>query len=182
MEGLKTIAFEYVEQCSIAPDVVIVPVGSGGLLLGVYKGFKEMRSLGFTDADPRFIAVQTVGYTSIYDTIHEPYSNGTPSETPLADGIAVPSPPRLLQIVEAIKESRGEVIVVNDEQVFEAFRELARKGLFVEPTSATVLAALKQAIKAGLISKGDVVYAPLTGSGLKAVDKILKFSSHKYRE
>jgi len=171
IEGLKTVAFEYFEQVGGVPDVTVIPVGSGGLLLGIYKGFKELRALGLTDHEPRLLAVQTAGYTPVYDALHGPYPR-TGGDAPLADGIAVPDPPRLNQVVAAIKETGGDVIVVDDEETCTALKALARRGLFVEPTSATAVAALDRAISDGLVEGGERVYIPLTGTGLKAVDKI----------
>ena len=72
------------------------------------------------------------------------------------------------------------MIIVNNKEILMAFKELARMGLFVEPTSATVLAALRRGLNEGVIEKGEEVYMPLTGIGLKAIDKLLKATSKGY--
>ncbi len=172
IEGLKTLAYECFEQTG-PPDAVVVPVGSGGLLLGVYRGFCELEELGLLDEVPAIIAVQAAGYTPVYDALHGPYGAEPPAE-PFADGIAIPNPPRLRQIVEAVQASGGDAIVVEDSKTLEALSLLARIGVFVEPTSATPVAALKDIKAGGLLDAGSRVYIPLTGSGLKAVDKIAK--------
>lgn len=172
IEGLKTLAYECVEQAG-PPDAALLPVGSGGLLLGVYKGFAELRELGVIDRIPQMVAVQAAGFTPVYDALHEPYASDPP-RIPLADGIAIPQPPRLRQVVEAVRRTGGEAIVVEDQGIIRAFKALARMGFFVEPTSATALAALEKAREQGIIGKGERVYIPLTGSGLKAIDKISK--------
>ena len=82
----------------------------------------------------------------------------------------VPKPPRLDEILDALKSTHGEVVVVNDGEILNALRELYDYGLIVEPTSATVLAAIKKLIDQGKIWKGEEVLAPLTGSGLKMID------------
>lgn len=170
IEGLKTVAFECCEQAG-APDAVVAPVGSGGLALGIYWGFREAERLGLADRVPRVIAVQAEGYTPLYDSIHGPYG-AEPAPEPLADGIAVPNPPRLKQVAAAVRESRGGVVVVSESETLEALLHLARAGLFVEPTSATALAALRRARSEGLIDAGERALLPLTGAGLKAVDKV----------
>jgi len=173
IEGLKTLAYECVEQAG-PPDAAILPVGSGGLLLGVYRGFTELKELDAVDRMPRMVAVQAAGITPVYDALHRPYGRAPP-KTPLADGIAIPSPPRLRQVVEAIRETGGEAIVVEEQEIIKAFKLLARMGLFVEPTSAAALAALEKARAEGSVDKGERVYIPLTGSGLKAIEKISRF-------
>ena len=154
-------------------------MGSGGLFLGMFKGFKEMLGLGLVDRMPRLMAVQAEGFTPVYDAMYGEYGRPVP-ELILADGIAVPKPPRLEQVVKAIRETKGDVIIVNNKEILMAFKELARMGLFVEPTSATVLAALRRGLNEGVIEKGEEVYMPLTGIGLKAIDKLLKATSKGY--
>lgn len=172
IEGLKTIAFECCEQAG-TPDAVVAPVGSGGLLLGISWGFGEAAQIGLAQGVPRAIAVQAEGYTPLYDALHGPYGAAPPPE-PFADGIAIPNPPRLKQLVKVVRESKGEVVVVSEEETREALRHALRMGFFVEPTSATAIAALRKAREEGLIDSGERVLIPLTGSGLKALDKIAR--------
>jgi threonine synthase len=170
IEGLKTIAYEVAERFG-APDAAVLPVGSGGLLLGVHRGFAEVARLGFAERVPRIVAVQAAGYTPVYDALYGPYGAEPPAE-PLADGIAIPNPPRLKQVVEAVRESGGGAVVVEDREIAEALKLLARAGLLVEPTSAAAVAGLRKAVEQGLVERGERVLVPLTGSGLKALDKI----------
>ncbi|MCS7104905.1 MAG: threonine synthase [Thermofilaceae archaeon] len=172
IEGLKTIAYECCEQTG-APDAVILPVGSGGLLLGVYWGFREAKEIGLIEDVPRLIAVQSVGFTPLYDAIYGPYGVEPPTE-PFADGIAIPNPPRLRQLVEVIRESKGDVVVVDDRETFDALLRLAKTGFLVEPTSATALAAFQKAKEKGLLETGERTLLPLTGTGLKALEKIVR--------
>lgn len=183
IEGLKTIAYEVVEL-SGAPEAVVLPVGSGGLLLGVYRGFAEAARLGLAERVPRAVAVQAAGYTPVYDALYGPYGAEPPAE-PFADGIAIPNPPRLKQVVEVIARSGGGAVVVENWEIKEAVKDLARAGLLVEPTSAAAAAGLRRALENGLIDKGERVLLPLTGSGLKTLDKIahaLAGASHAEKE
>jgi len=117
--------------------------------------------------------VQSITCAPIYEILHEK-SLGKCSGEPLADGIAVPNPPRGKQVADVIKKTKGDLVVVSDSEVIESFRKLAKMGFFVEPTSATVLAALKKLVDSGDISKGERIFIPLTGFGLKALDKLMK--------
>ena len=175
IEGLKTISYEYVEQTKgYSPDVVFIPVGSGGLFLGIYKGFKELKALNIINVMPRLIAVQAQGFTPVYDLMYGKSHESKIPKVVLADGIAIPNPPRADQVVKAIKETRGDVVIVYNDEIIKAFKELAKMGFFVEPTSATVLAALWKSLDLGLVERGETVFLPLTGFGLKAIDKLLK--------
>ena len=174
IEGIKTLAYEAVEQTSWKEfDAVIVPVGSGGLLLGVYKGFLEFSELGFIRLLPRIYGVQSAVCAPVYEILHGERLSECVGE-PLADGIAVPNPPRGGQVADVIKNTKGDLVVVSDAEIVESLKELTKMGFFVEPTSATVLAALKKLIERGSVDRGERVLMPLTGFGLKALDKLVK--------
>lgn len=169
IEGTKTFAFEVAEQLGWEPpDSVIVPTATGSLLLGAYKGFLEMLASGVVERMPRLFAVQAEGYTPVYDSLApEPWRGG---ETKLADGLRVSKPPRLAEVVEAIKSTGGSAVVVTDDEILTALRELVKMGFLVEPTSATALAALRKLAESGAL--GGSVVVPLTGSGLKVCEEI----------
>ncbi len=167
IEGAKTISFEAYED-GFREGAVVAPVGSGGLILGLWRGFTQLQSLGLA-GHVRLIAVQGTSVQPVYEKLYgHRRETGRPSR--LADGIRVPSPPRLEEIVKAVKESKGCVVVVDDQAIAEALQELHRWGLIVEPTSAAALAGLKEALNQGCIDRGEEVLLPLTGSGLKTVD------------
>ena len=171
IEGTKTIAYETCEQLEWEPpDIIFIPVASGSLLLGFYKGFMELFSSGLIRSIPRLIGVQAEGYTPVYNVFHgkEP-KNGV---TRLADALRVSNPPRLKEIVKAIKETHGDVIIVSDNEIIDSLKTLAKMGFLVEPSSATVLAAFKKALSESIIDKGEKVLLPLTGTGLKMVSKL----------
>ncbi|HCR38447.1 MAG TPA: hypothetical protein DIV80_03070, partial [Synergistaceae bacterium] len=83
-------------------------------------------------------------------------------------GIAVTAPPRMKEMLDALRVSRGDVLVVEDEAILAEQERLAlEEGLLVEPTAAAAPAAERMLRGAGVISPGDTVVVPLTGSGLK---------------
>ncbi|MEM1573746.1 MAG: pyridoxal-phosphate dependent enzyme [Candidatus Methanomethylicaceae archaeon] len=165
IEGMKSIAFELFEEGYI-PDAVLIPVASGTLLLGLFKGFIELNEMGFLDRIPIFYAVQGEEYAPIYEAIHGPIEGIRKSS--LADGLRIEDPPRKSEILNVIKATSGDVFIVNDDEIIEALKELYRRGIVVEPTSATAYAAFKK-------TRGmDNVLIPMTGTGIKTIDKLSK--------
>lgn len=171
IEGEKTMAYEAYEQIG-GVDYVVVPVGSGTILLGLYKGYQELVELQALNKVPEIIAVQACGYSEICKELGARKECVTKSK--LADGIAITNPPRREQIVEAVKRTNGHGIIVDDEEIKEPLVELRKLGFIVEPTSATAYAALEQSIKEGFIKPKSKVLLPLTGSGLKLVDELIE--------
>jgi len=171
IEGEKTMAYEAYEQIG-SVDYVVVPVGSGTILLGLYKGYQELVELQALNKMPKIIAVQACGYSEICKELGARKECLTKSK--LADGIAITNPPRREQIVAAVKRTNGHGIIVDDEEIKEPLVELRKLGFIVEPTSATAYAALEQSIKEGFIKPKSKVLLPLTGSGLKLVDELIE--------
>jgi threonine synthase len=161
LEGTKTFAFEVAEQLGRAPDSVLIPVGNGTLLLGAAQGFRELLAAGRIDRLPALIGLQSErcaplvrAWGADLDTPAE-----IEAEETAAEGIAIPRPARGGEILAAVRESDGRMVSVPEAAIAPATRELARRGLLVEPTAAVVWAARDQAIGTTVV--------PLCGSGLK---------------
>ncbi|NJE06531.1 pyridoxal-phosphate dependent enzyme [Thermococcus sp. M36] len=163
IEGTKTVAFETYEQVGV-PDYVLAPAGSGTLFLGLWKGFTELRDMGEIAELPRLVAVQAGGYESLCE--RSGFLNT------IADGIAIPEPPRIDEMKRAIEETNGLCVSIEGPETVEALDWLKRAGFLVEPTSAVVLAALWKLVESGEIPDGSRVLLPLTGSGLKLTEGI----------
>ncbi|QDA30816.1 pyridoxal-phosphate dependent enzyme [Thermococcus indicus] len=163
IEGTKTIAFEVFEQFGV-PDYAFAPTGSGTLLLGLWKGFRELKEMGEIAELPRLVAVQASGYESLCE--RSPFTNS------LADGIAIPRPPRLDDMRRALRETNGMCVSVSRSETEGALSWLKRAGFLVEPTSAVALAGLWKLIETGEIPDGSSALLPLTGSGLKLTEGI----------
>jgi threonine synthase len=173
LEGMKTLAYEIFEQCEMGklmPDWVIVPAGYGSVALGAYGGFVNLMSWGRLSKLPRLIVVQAENCAPVYQA----YVRGEMEVSPIrgtktvAEGIACSNPIRGAQILSAARDSGGFVMAVSEEEINSAAMELAKDGIFVEPTSAVVAAALGRLISGGVIGKNDVALGILTGIGLKA--------------
>jgi len=176
IQGEKTMAYEAYEQIG-SVDYIVAPLGSGTLLLGLYKGYEELVELGVLHEMPRIVAVQACGYSGICQELGA--RKECMAKSKLADGIAITDPPRRGQIVQAIRKTNGHCIIVGDEEIKQSLVELRKFGFIVEPTSATAYAALEQSMKAGFIKPGSKVLLPLTGSGLKLVDELIEIRANR---
>ncbi len=177
LEGTKTVAFEIAEQLGWrAPDHVICPIGFGSVYLGLYIGFGELYAQGIVEKIPRLLGVQSAACSPIY-TAHS--ENGKIKRTAqtyetLAEGIAAEYPIRGEMIMDAQRATDGTFTTVSEEEIKSGIKILARRGVYVEPTSAVVVKAFDKFVEAGVIRKGDTVVSILTGSGLKATEKLMK--------
>ncbi len=162
--GHASISYEVYEEYSV-PDYIIVPVGSGGLLLGLVYGFEKLREHGFTGKVPRVIAVQGYSVQPLYTAIYGRTLEGESST--LADGIMVSNPPRISEIVSAIKSTNGDVVLVGNSEIERAHKTLWEWGFTVEPTSAVVYAAYEKL--SWKIPEKSSILLVLTGSGLKTL-------------
>lgn len=162
IQGTKTAAYEVREEAGPAAfDVVVTPVGNGTLLLGLARGFGELVAAGLEPRVPRLVAVQPSGCSPVVDAMTGP---GPPQpHNRLADGTQIPEPPRLDQVVEAVRANGGAAVRVDERATRDAVDALASHGVDVEPTSALSLAGA-QALKAsGAIGGDDRVLVLLTG-------------------
>lgn len=168
--GQMTVAWEIWEQLGgHVPDWLVAPTGHGGTLLGAWRGFQHLRVSGVTNKLPKLLAVQAEPYTPLYDAFVSRAEEVIPTphvERISADGIAISYPVRWRALLEAIRFSKGIAHSVSEEAVRTAHGELAERGIFVEPTSATIAAALKQ-VPAETVKPNEVIVGVLTGHGLK---------------
>ncbi|MCK4305905.1 MAG: threonine synthase [Candidatus Eisenbacteria sp.] len=179
-EGKKTIALEIWEQLGFrAPDVIVVPVGDGCIVGGVYKGFCDLLDLELIPRIPRIIGVQASGSSALAVAWREGLERCKPSQaSTLADSICVSHPRDQIKALRAIRESDGLFITVDDQAILEALSILASKaGILVEPAAAAPLAGLKEALAKGQIESDAEVVLLHTGHGLKDIDALQKASA-----
>ncbi|MCD6121527.1 MAG: threonine synthase [Spirochaetales bacterium] len=171
--GLQSSAFEIWEtfQGKI-PDTIIVPVGAGGDLEGIYTGFKTLNKFGYAKKIPRIIGVQAEKCSPIYRAFEKGLNDyaEVKAEITVAEGIAVQEPPRAKAVLNAVRMSKGKIVAVTDNEILSALKKLISMGIYVEPTSASTLAAWEKLSP----SEQDGAVLILTGSGLKETEKIVK--------
>lgn len=193
LEGMKTVAFELWEQLGFqAPGAVLAPVGYGSILLGLYEGFAALARAGQIDRLPRLVGVQAEPCAPLYAAWRAGAADVTPVEAgpTAAEGIACARPVRGRRLLQAVRESGGACLTVGEDEIWAALDELARQGIFVEPTSAVVPAAFARISRRGTSGGAEAgerrpadadplagvdgpVVLYLSGTGLKAVDKLL---------
>jgi threonine synthase len=170
--GTKTCIFEIVEQLGWKPpDILIVPVGNGTLLHGAYIGLKELQQEDIIDKLPKIIGVQAENCAPLAYAWknHDKLPSFKISRETIAEGIAIRNPIRAKDILRSVKETNGDIITVSEKEILDALYYIRRKGYYIEPTSAVVIAGFKK-----LNTRvNDRVIIPLTGHGLKT-KKILR--------
>ncbi|MCX6068825.1 MAG: pyridoxal-phosphate dependent enzyme [Chloroflexi bacterium] len=163
--GYATAAYEIFEQIGCAPGALIVPAGQAGLLLGLYRGFDALKRAGLVKTMPRMIGVQARACAPLWVLSTAGMSAfGFVSEgQTLAEGVKVKRPLRAGAILQIVEDGCGEFIPVDETDILRGRDELAKRGLYVEPTSAIVWSALEQTLE----RLPDPVVVLLTGSGYK---------------
>ena len=171
LEGQKTLAFEISDQLdSKTPDMVILPVGNGGNISAVWKGFTEFQQLSIAKTRPRMIGIQAEKASPIAKAVKRRENKISPVHNPqtIATAIRIGSPVNWPKVLKAIKESRGTAETVADSEILEAQRELATlEGIFVEPASAASIAGLKKLRATGSVDASETIVCVTTGHGLK---------------
>ncbi len=172
MEGLKTISYEMVEQGG-DPGWLFVAMGSGVTISSLWKGFKELQSMGRVKHLPRLVGVQAEGCSPIVSA----FAAGSDELKPIERGETEASAIRVSKPIfgelalRAIRESNGLAASVSDEDMLTAGREIAKlEGIFAESASAATVASLNHLIKSGVIDRADRVTCLITSSGLKTDD------------
>ena len=169
MEGVKTIAYEIVEQLGKAPDVVFAPVGGGGLLSAIGRGFADLKQNGVIAKVPKLAAVQP----ELNDTVVTAFANGSSSATEVQtttsiSGLAVQTDIDATRALLSVKDSGGFGVTVSDDEIRSVQRSLCEEeGIYVEPAGATSVAGYRKAVSLGMVSDDERAVCVLTGHGLK---------------
>ncbi|MDR0250428.1 MAG: threonine synthase [Burkholderiales bacterium] len=177
IHGVKTLAFELWEQLDFrAPDAVIVPVGNGSLVLGCHTGFSELRHAGLIDRLPRIIAVQAAHCAPLARAWQQWMNDPVPINkgVTMAEGIVIATPVRGRAVLAAVRETDGLFVTVEENEILDGLKAMALAGLYVEPTSAVAPAALAKLRAQGDLGADETVVVELTGSGLKATEKLVE--------
>lgn len=186
-EGKKTCAFEIWEDLGrTVPDRVVVATGDGNIISGIWKGWRDLRALGWIDRLPRIDCAQATGSAAIANAVHQVRADhSTPTNidwsgvtvapvksSTLADSIAVDLPRDGLAAVRAVIESDGEAVPVSDAAILAAEMDIARlAGVFAEPSAAATWAAVQQMAESGRVDPGERIVCVVSGNGLKDAER-----------
>ncbi len=169
IEGQKTASFEICDQLGRAPDFHFLPVGNAGNITAYWKGYREYFAAKQSESLPRMFAFQAAGAAPIVE------GRPIPNPSTVATAIRIGNPASWKGATDALKESNGHIAKVTDDEILSAYKLIARTdGIFVEPASATALAGVIVCLKAGMIPKGSVLAATMTGHGLKDPDTAMR--------
>ena len=172
IEGKKTMAYELWEQFGgELPDVILYPTGGGTGLVGMWKAFGEMETMGWIGSErPRMVSVQSEGCAPVVAAFEsgaeqtEPWQDASTS----AFGLRVPAPIGGFLCLRAIRETDGTAVAVPEDAIAPAAAELARtSGVDVCPEGGAAWAAFTRLRKDGWITDADRVVVFNTGTGLK---------------
>lgn len=166
VEGYKTLSFEIHEQLGRVPEFVSVPTCYGDGLLGIWKGWRELRELGLIDTAPRMIAAELFG------SLEAAFRRGDyiPREVPISPSSAfsISTPIGTHQSVLALRESAGLPCGVPEADLISLQQQLARdEGIYAEASSVVALAAAARLRKEGRLPADATVVAVITSTGLK---------------
>jgi threonine synthase len=175
VEGKKTLGYELAEQLNWQlPDIILYPTGGGTGLIGMWKAFSEMETLGWIGGKrPRMFAVQAAGCAPIVRAFEagEKKAAEIHHAHTIASGLRVPKAIGDFLILNILRQSNGSAIAVDDKEMIHVGREVgSSEGLFVAPEAAACFAALKSLRSAGKIASGERVVIFNTGSGIKYLD------------
>lgn len=175
VEGKKTMGYEVAEQLGWRmPQGIIYPTGGGVGLLGMWKAFEEMQTLGWIGPErPKMITVQSAGCAPIVKAWEEGKTSAEmwTNASTLASGLRVPKPYGDYLILDILKKSSGTAVSATDAEIVDATRHWSRvEGIFAAPEGAACLVAYRKLRASGFFKPEDTVVLFNTGSGLKYLD------------
>ena len=175
IEGKKTMGYELAEQLDGGlPDAIIYPTGGGTGMIGMWKAFDEMETLGWIGKErPKMYSVQSSGCAPIVRAFEQGAEHAEPWKDPvtIAAGLRVPAAIGDFLILRAIRESGGRAVAVDDARLPAAVREVgAAEGILMAPEGAATVVALQQLLGERRIEPDERVVLFNTGTGLKYLD------------
>ncbi len=171
LQGTKTLGYEIWEDLGFEiPDNIIIPTSAGSNLLGCHIAFKELLTSGEIERLPKLYASQPANCAPLHASFKAEALDfvETKFNPTVAEGTAIKRPNRLLEMLNAIRESEGGTVAVSEDGIINASKELASSGLYVEPTCAHAAAGFIRLVESGEINPTDETVVVLTGTGLKA--------------
>ena len=169
IDGKKSAGLEiYIQNGFKVPDWIIIPVGDGVILTGIYKAFVDLQRAGIIQKLPQLLCVQAESSDAITSYWETGRYKDAENPITIADSIKVKTPALAHWSVKALKETRGKCIRVSDFEIQEAQLKLAAEtGVFAEPSSVATLAGLQKALAKKWINSNEDIVLLITGHGLK---------------
>ena len=179
IEGYKTIAYEIVRDMGHAPEMVFIPVGSGTLFIGVFRGFRDLVSLGLIGQMPRLVACQARGV----NILTQPFVDGKTAiprrEHIYTVALSTKEPTADPRVLDALRTTDGAVVTVGEREILAAVSALGREGLAAEPAAALSAAAVETLLQSGEIAADAEVVCILTSSLVTTPDLFPEVTSER---
>lgn len=177
IEGKKSSAYDiFISFKGKIPDIIFVPVGDGVIIAGLYKGFWELKQLGWIKKIPELIAVQAAGSSAVVKYTANQKFSYAPTNS-IADSICAGAPRNLFMAYDSIVKSNGEAVTVSDKEILAAQKTVAQKyGILIEPSSAASYAGYKKHCRTKSIGSKTPLLL-FTGNGLKDISALMKWNS-----
>ncbi|MFZ5782205.1 MAG: threonine synthase [Pseudomonadota bacterium] len=168
MEGYKTIAYEIAEAFDwTPPDWCVLPVCYGDALYGMWKGFEELKALGWIDRVPRFVAAEVSGSLAAAVSSGDVMPPDVPRNAP-SIATSIGASQGTVQSLEVLRRTRGAAVAVGDDELRRWVVTLAAKeGIWPEASSVAPFAAIERLRAEGTIAPHERCVTLLTASGLK---------------
>ena len=174
VEGYKVMAFEIAEQFNWdLPDNIIFPTGGGEGTIGLWKGFKELTELGWTEKIPHLIIVQSSGCAPLV----EAYNKNEPevkkawkNAKTIASGLRVPRPYASYLVLKAVRGTNGTAVAVDDKEIVSSMKTFFKMGTYACPEAASTLAALNKLENENAFNPDEKTLLYLTGNAMKYFD------------
>ncbi|MCL5261359.1 MAG: threonine synthase [Gammaproteobacteria bacterium] len=176
IEGKKTVGLEIFAQNNFTvPDAILVPVGDGVIISGVYKAFYDLMSAKITNRMPKLICVQAEKSNAIHNFLQTGKYQNAQDPATVADSISVSAPSNAYMAKRAVEETDGFSILVSDQEILNGQTMLASyAGIFAEPAAAATAAALAKISKQQLLASDQQIVLLVTGHGLKDINAAMK--------
>ena len=166
IEGQKTAAFEIMDDLKMSPDWLCIPMGNAGNITAYWKGFNEYHKKNKKYNLPKMMGFQSSGSAPLVDNII------VKNPETIATAIRIGNPVNREKAKIVKKESKGDFQSVTDDEIINAYKILAKEGIFCEPASAASVAGLIK--NKNRIKKDSTIVCVLTGNGLKDPDCAIK--------
>ena len=147
--------------------------GNGTLVIGAYIGFSELMQAGIINHMPKLMGIQASNCAPLWSQQQGLDFEAVHAKETIAEGIAIAVARRAPQIMNMISQTGGRFLVVEEGEIREALADMCRKGLYIEPTSAAVVAGAANYVR-HYAQKDEIIVSVFTGQGLKASAKIGK--------
>lgn len=175
-EGKKTCSLEIAEQLNFhVPDKVMVGVGDGNIISGLWKGFRDLLALGWISHMPQMVGVQAAGASPLVTAWRENRPLAPVDAQTIADSISVGIPRDGDAALRAVRETGGRFLSVSDDEIVDAMKILpGQAAVFAEPAGATGMAGLARMVREKTIDLDETVVVVVTGNGLKDVESAVR--------